>query len=115
VKTQRVNPGIPLTFTVDLHGFPVINIGRHGGFDSDENPKSKSRLDKRIPSRGRVMLRTFFAPKSGNAFVIAPDGSRAGLKWEAFDKPYFQVIMPVETCIASHYGMGRQACPFLFK
>jgi len=50
VKTQRVNPGIPLTFTVDLHGFPVINIGRHGGFDSDENPKSKSRLDKRIPS-----------------------------------------------------------------
>jgi hypothetical protein len=34
------------------------------------------------------MLRTFFAPKSGDAFVIAPDGSRAGLKWEASDKPY---------------------------
>ena len=62
------------------------------------------------------MLRTFFAPKSGDAFVIAPDGSRAGLKWEASDKPYFQEIMPVETCIASHYGMGRrQACPFLTR
>jgi hypothetical protein len=34
--------------------------------------------------------------------------------WEASDKPYFREIMPVETCIASHYGMGgRQACPFL--
>jgi len=44
--------------------------------------------------------RTFFAPKSGDAFVIAPDGSRAGLVWEASDKPYFQEIMPVETCIA---------------
>jgi hypothetical protein len=39
----------------------------------------------------------FSAPKSGDAFVIAPDGSRAGLVWEASDKPYFQEIMPVET------------------
>ena len=60
------------------------------------------------------MLRTFFAPKSEDAFVIAPDGSRAGLVSEASDKSCFQEIMRVETWIASHYGMGRrQTCPFL--
>ena len=65
-------------------------------------------------ARGRVMLRTFFAPKSGDAFVIAPDGSRAGLKWEASDKPYFQEIMPVETWIPSHYAWADdRRCPFL--
>jgi hypothetical protein len=33
----------------------------------------------------------------GDAFVIAPDGSRAGLVWEVSDAPYFQEVMPVET------------------
>jgi len=33
----------------------------------------------------------------GDAFVIAPDGSRAGLVWEVSDKPYFQEVSPIET------------------
>jgi hypothetical protein len=35
--------------------------------------------------------------ETGDAFVIAPDGSRAGLVWEVSDKPYFQEVMPAET------------------
>jgi hypothetical protein len=31
----------------------------------------------------------------GDAFVIAPDDSRAGLVWEVSDKSYFQEIYPV--------------------
>jgi hypothetical protein len=32
----------------------------------------------------------------GDAFVIAPDNSRAGLVWEVCDKNYFQEILPLE-------------------
>ena len=32
----------------------------------------------------------------GDAFVIAPDNSRAGLVWEVSDKRYFQEICPLE-------------------
>jgi len=32
----------------------------------------------------------------GDAFVIAPDNSRAGLVWEVSDKHYFQEICPLE-------------------
>jgi hypothetical protein len=42
----------------------------------------------------------------GDAFVIAPDGSRAGLVWEASAKPYFQEIMPVETGRWGVWGVG---------
>lgn len=35
--------------------------------------------------------------ETGDAFVIAPDGSRAGLVWEVCDPPYFQEVMPIET------------------
>lgn len=35
--------------------------------------------------------------EEGDAFVIAPDGSRAGLVWEVSDKPYFQEVRPIET------------------
>src|ERR1700736_1999109 len=34
--------------------------------------------------------------ETGDAFVIAPDGSRAGLVWEVCDSPYFQEVMPIE-------------------
>ena len=33
----------------------------------------------------------------GDAFVVAPDNSRAGLVWEISDKPYFQEISPPES------------------
>ena len=32
----------------------------------------------------------------GDAFVIAPDKSRAGLVWEVSDQPYFQEVCPLE-------------------
>lgn len=33
---------------------------------------------------------------TGDAFVIAPDGSRAGIVWEVCDPAYFEEIMPME-------------------
>ena len=34
--------------------------------------------------------------EAGDAFVIAPDGSRAGLVWEVCDPSYFREVMPIE-------------------
>jgi hypothetical protein len=42
----------------------------------------------------------------GDAFVIAPDGSRAGLVWEVSDKPYFQEVRPIETGSWGVWGVG---------
>ena len=42
----------------------------------------------------------------GDAFVIAPDGGRAGLVWEVYDPPYFREIMPVETGRWGVWGVG---------
>jgi hypothetical protein len=33
---------------------------------------------------------------SGDAFVIAPDGSRAGLVWEVSGESYFDELLPIE-------------------
>jgi len=44
--------------------------------------------------------------ETGDAFVIAPDGSRAGLVWELSDKQYFQEVMPVETRRWGVWGVG---------
>lgn len=42
----------------------------------------------------------------GDAFVIAPDGSRAGLVWEVYDPPYFQEVMPIEAGRWGVWGVG---------
>ena len=42
----------------------------------------------------------------GDAFVIAPDGGRAGLVWEVYDKPYFQEVSPIETGRWGVWGVG---------
>lgn len=44
--------------------------------------------------------------ETGDAFVIAPDGSRAGLVWEVCDPPYFQEVMPIETARWGVWGVG---------
>jgi hypothetical protein len=44
--------------------------------------------------------------EEGDAFVIAPDGSRAGLVWEVSDKPYFQEVRPIETGRWGVWGVG---------
>jgi len=41
-----------------------------------------------------------------DGFVIAPDGSRAGLVWEVFNPPYFQEVMPVEADRWGVWGIG---------
>lgn len=33
----------------------------------------------------------------GDAFVVAPDNSRAGLVWEVSDEPYFQELCSTES------------------
>jgi len=42
----------------------------------------------------------------GDAFVIAPDGSRAGLVWEACVPSYFQEAMPIEADRCGVWGVG---------
>ncbi len=44
--------------------------------------------------------------ETGDAFVIAPDGSRAGLVWEVCDLPYFQEVMPTEAGRWGVWGVG---------
>jgi len=39
----------------------------------------------------------------GDAFVIAPDGSQAGLVWEVCDPSYFREVTPIE---AGRWGVG---------
>ena len=44
--------------------------------------------------------------ETGDAFVIAPDGSRAGLVWEICAPPYFQETMPIEADRWGVWGVG---------
>jgi hypothetical protein len=44
--------------------------------------------------------------ETGDAFVIAPDGSRAGVAWEVFNPPYFQEVMPIEADRWGVWGVG---------
>ena len=44
--------------------------------------------------------------ETGDAFVIAPDGSRAGLVWEVCEPSYFQETMPIETGRWGVWGVG---------
>jgi hypothetical protein len=44
----------------------------------------------------------------GDAFVIAPDGSRAGLVWEVSRKLYFEEVMPPEP---SRWGVWAVSFP----
>jgi hypothetical protein len=37
------------------------------------------------------------ADEAGDAFVVAPDGSRAGLVWEVTDNPYFEEEYPFDS------------------
>ena len=44
--------------------------------------------------------------ETGDAFLIAPDGSRAGLVWEVCDSPYFQEVMATEATRWGVWGVG---------
>jgi hypothetical protein len=45
----------------------------------------------------------------GDAFVIAPDGSRAGLVWEVSEAPYFHEVCPLEE---GRWGVWGVSFPF---
>ncbi len=49
------------------------------------------------------------AADSGDAFVIAPDNSRAGLVWEVSETPNFTEVCPIE---ASRWGVWAVSFPF---
>jgi hypothetical protein len=44
--------------------------------------------------------------ETGDAFVVAPDGSRAGIVWEVCDPPYFQEVMAIEAARWGVWGVG---------
>ncbi len=60
------------------HGFPIIDGVEVSGF--------------------RIGMITDFdaSPEGGDAYVVAPDGSRAGLVWETGDDSGFQEVCPIE-------------------
>jgi len=43
---------------------------------------------------------------TGDAFVIAPDGGRAGLVWEVCDPPYFREVLKIEEDRWGVWGVG---------
>ena len=42
----------------------------------------------------------------GDAFVIAPDGTRAGLVWETCGTPHFREVLPIETARWGVWDVG---------
>lgn len=71
------------------HGFVVLNDVTVGGFTLGKITDFEAQLCE-----------------EGDAFVIAPDGSRAGLVWEFCDKPHFQEVMPAEASRWGVWGVG---------
>jgi hypothetical protein len=67
-------PGAPV-----YHGFQILNDVTANGF-----------------TFGKITDFDAAPSLHGDAFVIAPDNSRAGLVWEVSDKPYFQEVCPLE-------------------
>jgi hypothetical protein len=72
------------------HGFPIIDSIDVEGF--------------------RLGMITDFAscPDDGDAFVIAPDGSRAGLVWRVEESHMFEEVCPME---ASRWGVWGVTFP----
>jgi len=54
-----------------------------------------------------------FASRSGwgDAFVIAPDGRRAGLVWESGGERYFQILSGAEPGRWGVFGVGTEHAP----
>jgi hypothetical protein len=73
------------------HGFDVLGDVVVGGFTFGAITDFESELRN-----------------EGDAFVVAPDNSRAGLVWEISDKPYFQEISAPE---AQRWGVWGVSFP----
>lgn len=82
-NAQSANPELPAFLARPdgmpvYHGFPIIDGVEVSGF--------------------RIGMISDFesSPDSGDAYVVAPDGSRAGLVWETADHVGFQEVCPIE-------------------
>lgn len=73
------------------HGFEVLSDVVVGGF-----------------TLGKITDFEIETCAEGDAFVVAPDNSRAGLVWEVSDKSYFQEILPPE---AERWGVWGVSFP----
>lgn len=73
------------------HGFKILNDVVVGGF-----------------TFGKITDFEIEVCGEGDAFVVAPDNSRAGLVWEISDKPYFQEICAPE---AGRWGVWGVSFP----
>jgi hypothetical protein len=71
------------------HGFVVLNDVTADGF-----------------TRGKITDFEAEPCYEGDAFVIAPDGSRAGLVWEIHEPPYFSEVAPFDTSRWGVWGVG---------
>jgi hypothetical protein len=83
-NAQSADPGLPVLLARPpgarvYHGFPVIDGAEAGGF----------RLG---------MITDFLSEPAleGDAYVIAPDGSRAGLVWQSGCASYFEEVIAPE-------------------
>jgi hypothetical protein len=73
------------------HGFKVLSDVVVGGF-----------------TFGKITDFDIEACTQGDAFVVAPDNSRAGLVWEISEKPYFQEVCAPE---AERWGVWSVSFP----
>jgi hypothetical protein len=113
--TQSEN--LSMSMSLYVHGFVLSTDNR---WDEKVDPRSRMALSY-SGTKGSVpqysQLADGFTPgrttdwesescETGDAFVIAPDGSRAGLVWEVYDPPYFQEVRPIETGSWGVWGVG---------
>jgi len=80
-------PGAPV-----YHGFPILDDVEVEGFKFG-------------------MITDFEAESSsmGDAFVVAPDDSRAGLNWEVSDEDHFEEVLPIA---ATRWGVWAVRFPY---
>jgi hypothetical protein len=91
-KGAPVYYGFPILEDVEVEGF---KLGKISDFEAENYPEDD--------------------PVVGDAFVVAPDNSRAGLIWEVSEEAYFQEVCPIEAdrwgvwAVAFHHPMKTRA------
>jgi hypothetical protein len=81
---ESAEPGVPAFVARPkgspvYYGFPILEDVAVDGFKLGMITDWEAQPDER-----------------GDAYVIAPDGSRAGLVWEVYEPPYFQEVIGPE-------------------
>ena len=98
-KAESFDPALPAFLARPegapvYHGFPVLADVVIDGFTLG------------------LISDSFSSPSEwGDAFVIAPDGRRAGLVWEAAGEPYFNTLIGAEVGRWGVFGVGTEHAP----